>query len=99
MMSAAAPSPKARSNSEPGIAKRVSAAITITRFAEPAFTASAAALRAVVPALREFPKSAVKISLRRSSARAAVTEICFSLYGDGEEPLRNCLRDGQTKEF
>src|SRR5439155_4210425 len=47
---AAAPSPRFGSSAERGAARRASPATTRTRFAEPAFTASAAARSAVVPA-------------------------------------------------
>ncbi len=78
---AAAPSPKLRSSAERGAAGRQSLATTSTCRAEPAFTASAAARRAVVPARTESAKSAVTTSRRRSSALATTLAACFSLYG------------------
>src|SRR5262245_2381990 len=76
---AAAPSPRLASIAERGAARRVSAATTRTRFAEPARTLSAAVRRAVVPARSESPRSAVSTSRRRSSARAMIAAPCFSL--------------------
>ena len=79
---AVAPSPKDISASPLGNPTRVSAAHTKILLAEPPLMASMAALIAVVPHLRELPKSAVSISLDRSTAVAMIVAACFSLYGE-----------------
>jgi hypothetical protein len=50
--------------------------------AEPLFTASIAELKAIVPDLKESVKSAVRVSLGRSTEAAMMAAVCFSLYGD-----------------
>jgi len=56
------------------------------------FTASQAALRAIVPDLRELVKSPLKICLGRSAARAIKLADCFSLYGDVVECRRGKIQ-------